>query len=296
MAEAEQETVHVPPSLSDEEEEDESRLQTIELNPEEQKPVLSFQPDNEDHIVSTLSSSSVIPSVVNNTPMPPSATTNSNDGNPIEASASLDGTQLEGRTPVTKTIISSTATLKDWGFQQFKVTKQVLSERFGKGFKTVDASLETRLEGIKDTQKKYQQLMALSGQLQFHLLKMVETQKAMAEHFAFLSVRCPELDTEFEFNSETQKRISRNGETLVASLKFFISNVHTVSAKSIEDTLVTGRQYEMARILYDAYRTDLETMTKAAKTSQVSDLHVLTHVTVITIITSSEVCNNVLYM
>ena len=267
MAEADQnETVQIPPpSLSDEEEEQrESRLQTIELNPGEKKPVLSFQQDEDSNIVS---STVPIP-----TPLPDTtdvATTNNNN-TPIESNnISLEGTQLEGRTAISKSIASTTATFKDWSVQQYKVTKQVLSERFGKSLKTVDASLETRLDSIKDMQRKYQHLMSLSGQLQLHLTKVVETQKALAEHFAFLSVRCPELDTEFEFNSETQKKIARNGETLVSSLKFFISNIYTVSAKSIEDTLVTSKQYEMARILYDAHRSDLENVTKAAKTSQV---------------------------
>uniref|UniRef100_A0A8C5QGC1 ARF interacting protein 1 n=1 Tax=Leptobrachium leishanense TaxID=445787 RepID=A0A8C5QGC1_9ANUR len=63
---------------------------------------------------------------------------------------------------------------------------------------------------------------------------------------------------EFGYNAETQKLIAKNGETLLGAINFFISGVNTLVNKTIEDTLVTVKQYESARIEYDAYRTDLE--------------------------------------
>lgn len=253
---------------------DEEKLHTVQLNGDEKSPVLAFRQDDDDdekeetesHTTQTTTSTR---GAATATTIPSSDTTPDSSSNGGGMTNFIEGTQLQGKTAVTKTLAASTVTLKEWSFQQYKVTKQVLSERLGKSLKTVDASLESRLEGIRDTQRKYQQLMSLSGQLQMHMQKVVDTQKSLAEHFAFLSVRCPELDAEFEFNSETQKKIARNGETLVSSLKFFISNVYTVSAKSIEDTLTTAKQYETARVLYDAYRSDLDNITKASQTSQV---------------------------
>ncbi|XP_041379065.1 arfaptin-2-like [Gigantopelta aegis] len=67
---------------------------------------------------------------------------------------------------------------------------------------------------------------------------------------------------------ESQKKIAKNGETLLSSMKFFVSNVHTLSAKAMEDTLITAKAYETTRVLYDAYRSDLEAVQKAANTSQ----------------------------
>lgn len=54
--------------------------------------------------------------------------------------------------------------------------------------------------------------------------------------------------------------MTKNGETLLGALNFFTSSVNTLCNKTIEDTLQSVRQYEAARIEYDAYRTDLESL------------------------------------
>ena len=97
---------------------------------------------------------------------------------------------------------------------------------------------------------------------------VIETQKSMSEHFAFMSIRAPELTTQFHYNSETQKIISRNGERLLAAVKYFVSNLQTVSTKTIGDTLQTVKVYESARLAYDAYRTETENVRRQAATSQ----------------------------
>lgn len=68
------------------------------------------------------------------------------------------------------------------------------------------------------------------------------------------------MQEEFLYNSETQRNLTKNGETLLGALNFFTSSVNTLCNKTIEDTLQSIRQYEAARIEYDAYRTDLESL------------------------------------
>ena len=253
MAEQEQEPKPILPKDSDGEEEEESEgMQTVDLG---RKPVLTFQQSPDRPVRTTVG-------------QPPPRQNGSQHGSGATNGEhqAMGGTQLQQRSRV---LAGNAASFKEWGSQQYKVTKQILSERFGKGLRTVDPDLERRIAAIYDTQRKYNQLTALSGQLQSHLSAVIETQKSLAEHFAFLSVRAPELNLEFESNAELQKKISHNGEALVGAVKFFISNVHTVTAKSIEDTLATAKNYETARILYDAYRADYESITKAATTSQV---------------------------
>uniref|UniRef100_A0A5F8H0Q2 ARF interacting protein 1 n=1 Tax=Monodelphis domestica TaxID=13616 RepID=A0A5F8H0Q2_MONDO len=63
---------------------------------------------------------------------------------------------------------------------------------------------------------------------------------------------------EFGYNADTQKLLAKNGETLLGAINFFIASVNTLVSKTIEDTLMTVKQYESVRIEYDAYRTDLE--------------------------------------
>ena len=82
-----------------------------------------------------------------------------------------------------------------------------------------------------------------------------------------MSVRSTELHTEFHFNSEAQKLIAKNGEALMTALYFFKSNIFTISAKTMEDTLLTVKNYETARLSYDAYRSELETALKTPPSS-----------------------------
>lgn len=87
---------------------------------------------------------------------------------------------------------------------------------------------------------------------------MVHTQKQLGDAFADLSLKSLELHEEFGYNADTQKLLAKNGETLLGAINFFIASVNTLVNKTIEDTLMTVKQYENARIEYDAYRTDLE--------------------------------------
>lgn len=196
------------------------------------------------------------------------------DGNsvgPEGAAPSGDLTRLQGtelRTRRTQSASGRATNIKEWSVHQIKITKQMVQERFGSGVRTVDTELEKRIESLKDTQKKYAQLIALGHQFQNTFTSVVETQKSMAEHFAFMSVRAPELTTQFHYNAETQKVISRNGETLLSAIKHFSSNLQTVSSKTMEDTLQTVKMYETARLSYDAYRTECDNLRKQAATSQ----------------------------
>jgi hypothetical protein len=182
----------------------------------------------------------------------------------VTAPTSLEGTEIRGR----QRSRSGGVNLKEWGTHQMKITKQMVQEKFGSGLRTVDTDLEKRIEGLRDTQKKYAQLLSLANQFQCTFVPLLETQKSLAEHFAFMSVRAPELTSQFHYNAETQKVVSRNGETLLAAVKHFISNMQTVSTKTMEDTLQTVKTYESARLSYDAYRTECENLRKQAATSQ----------------------------
>lgn len=176
----------------------------------------------------------------------------------------IEGTELHMRQRTT----SKGAQLKEWGTHQMKITKQLVSEKIGRSTRTIDPNLDQRIESLKETQKKYAQLIALASQFQFHFGQVVEMQKSLAENFAFMSVRTPELHTEFHYNSETQKVVARNGETLIAAVQFFVSNMQTVCTKTMDDTLQTVKGYESARLSYDAYRNDLEELKKHANTSE----------------------------
>ncbi|KAK4829224.1 hypothetical protein QYF61_002489 [Mycteria americana] len=143
-------------------------------------------------------------------------------------------------------------------FLALQCTKQLISERFGRGSRTVDLELETQIELLRETKRKYECVLQLARAFTNHFYSLVQTQHALGDAFADLSQKSPELQEEFGYNAETQKLLCKNGETLLGAVNFFVSSINTLVNKTMEDTLMTVKQYETARLEYDAYRTDLE--------------------------------------
>ncbi|XP_034539979.1 arfaptin-2b isoform X3 [Notolabrus celidotus] len=148
--------------------------------------------------------------------------------------------------------------MKKWGLNTYKCTKQMISERFGRGSRTVDLELEAQIEVLRDTKRKYENVLRLARALTNHFYNMVQTQHALGDTFADLSQKSPELRDEFGYNAETQKLLCKNGETLLGAVNFFVSSINTLVNKTMEDTLMTIKMYENARLEFDAYRSDLE--------------------------------------
>lgn len=72
-------------------------------------------------------------------------------------------------------------------------TKQMLSERFGRASRTVDLELEAQIEVLRDTKRKYENVLRLARALTNHFYNMVQTQHALGDTFADLSQKSPEL-------------------------------------------------------------------------------------------------------
>ncbi|XP_047247963.1 arfaptin-2-like isoform X5 [Girardinichthys multiradiatus] len=149
-------------------------------------------------------------------------------------------------------------TVKKWGINTYKCTKQLFSEKFGRGSRTVDLELEAQIDVLRDTKIKYENILRLATALITHFQSMVQTQQALGDTFTDLSQKSPELQDEFGYNAETQKLLCKNGEALLGAINFFVSSINTLVNKTMEDTLMTIRQYENARLEFDAYRSDLE--------------------------------------
>uniref|UniRef100_A0A672FX80 ADP-ribosylation factor interacting protein 2a n=1 Tax=Salarias fasciatus TaxID=181472 RepID=A0A672FX80_SALFA len=148
--------------------------------------------------------------------------------------------------------------VKKWGINTYKCTKQMFSERFGRGSRTVDLELEAQIDVLRDTKSKYENILRLATALTSHFQSMVQTQQALGDTFTDLSQKSPELQDEFGYNAETQKLLCKNGESLLGAINFFVSSVDTLVNKTMEDTLMTIKLYENARLEFDAYRSDLE--------------------------------------
>ncbi|XP_068445079.1 arfaptin-1 isoform X1 [Clinocottus analis] len=148
--------------------------------------------------------------------------------------------------------------VRKWSINTYKCTRQILSEKLGRGSRTVDMELEAQIEVLRDNKRKYQNVIKLAQTLSSQLSQIMQTQRQLGDAFADLSLKSPELHEEFGYNADTQKLLSKNGDTLLSAINFFISSVNTLVDKTIEDTLINIKQYEFTRVEYDAYRTDLE--------------------------------------
>ncbi|XP_013793225.2 arfaptin-2-like, partial [Limulus polyphemus] len=133
------------------------------------------------------------------------------------------------------------------------------------GSKTVDSELQSQIEQLRDTQRKYANVLRLAQSLSTHFYHVVQTQHALAESFSDLAHKSPELQEEFLYNSETQRNLGKNGDTLLGALNFFVSCLNTLCNKTVEDTLLTVKLYENARLEFDAYRSDMEEMIQSTR-------------------------------
>ncbi|KAM8898235.1 arfaptin-1-like isoform 1-T2 [Spinachia spinachia] len=148
--------------------------------------------------------------------------------------------------------------VRQWSIATYKCTRQAVSERMGRGSRTVDLDLEPRLELLKDDRQRYEGATKLAQTLANQLAQFSLTQKTLGDAFGELSLKTPPLHVEFAVNAKAQKFLSKNGETLTASLNAFTSDMNTLINKTIEDTMINAKRYEAARVEYDAYRVDLE--------------------------------------
>ncbi|MEE6461253.1 hypothetical protein FKM82_001242 [Ascaphus truei] len=144
------------------------------------------------------------------------------------------------------TAIEKFELVRRWSLNTYKCTRQILSERLGRGSRTVDLELESQIEILRDNKKKYEYILKLAQTLSSQLYQMVQTQRQLGDAFADLSLKSLELHEEFGYNADTQKLLAKNGETLLGAINFFIASVNTLVNKTIEDTLVTVKLYETA--------------------------------------------------
>lgn len=155
-------------------------------------------------------------------------------------------------------IFKKIVSLKNWSVATYKYTRQLTLEKLGQSTKTIDSEMDLKIAQIRDTHRDYLSLLRLTRVLSLNFNQLIQTQAALAETFAELSQRSPELQREFMHNSESQRTFTKNGGILLSALNCFISTVDMLCNKTFNDTLLTIKKYEIARIEFDAYRIDLE--------------------------------------
>ena len=65
---------------------------------------------------------------------------------------------------------------KNWTISTYKCSRQTILERLGKTTRTVDVELESQIEALRDTQRKYSNVLRLARALTSHFYHVVQTQ------------------------------------------------------------------------------------------------------------------------
>ena len=65
---------------------------------------------------------------------------------------------------------------KNWTISTYKCSRQTILEKLGKTTRTVDVELESQIEALRDTQRKYSNVLRLARALTSHFYHVVQTQ------------------------------------------------------------------------------------------------------------------------
>ncbi|CAF3235418.1 unnamed protein product [Rotaria socialis] len=160
---------------------------------------------------------------------------------------------------------------KQWGLSTYKCTKQSIYEKLGKTTRTVDVEIDTQIEQLRETKQRYENILALARSYSNHFSNLMQTQRLLSDQFLELKQKSFLLCDEFNYNAETQRVLVQNGEILLNALNYFISTLNTLCTKTIEDTIITIRLYETARLEYDACRTELELLSQGSHMNEKQD-------------------------
>ena len=66
--------------------------------------------------------------------------------------------------------------IKNWTISTYKCSRQSIYEKLGKTSRTVDSELEAQIESLRDTQRKYANILRLARALTSHFYHVVQVQ------------------------------------------------------------------------------------------------------------------------
>uniref|UniRef100_A0AAZ3SRJ6 AH domain-containing protein n=1 Tax=Oncorhynchus tshawytscha TaxID=74940 RepID=A0AAZ3SRJ6_ONCTS len=159
--------------------------------------------------------------------------------------------------------------VRKWSITTYKCTKQVLSEKMGRGSRTVDPELEARIDILRDDRRRYDHVTCLAQTLATQLAQVTQTQRTLGDAFTELSLKTPPLHVEFGLNGDTQRFLSKSGEVMVSAVNSFTSDMNTLVNKTIEDTMVNVKHYETDRVrCVHRYTATLPKLEQAQRTFQ----------------------------
>lgn len=161
--------------------------------------------------------------------------------------------------------------IKKWTITNYRYTKQLVSEKLGHANKTLDQELEDRIGELKVGRVQYQSLLKEARTLQARYDALLSSHRNLRSQFQTLIAHAPELQDQLQACATTQNILEKNGEGLLGAIRTFVDSLNTLVNVTVQDTLLTVKNYENARIEYDAYRNEIDSLQKAPQNEQVKN-------------------------
>lgn len=161
---------------------------------------------------------------------------------------------------------------KEWSKSRLTYTKQLLSESFGYGTKTVDGEIEKQIHFLNESKLLCTSLIAKAKAVLTHMTAMNSAQKDLGQFLCEHSLK--DLSTykgEMMCNGEMYHDLHKHTDSYEGVLRMFISNLSTLNDKTLDDSLLSVKNYEACRVEYDAYRVEYEEAQKTSNETRVRE-------------------------
>ncbi|CAF1519794.1 unnamed protein product [Adineta ricciae] len=161
-------------------------------------------------------------------------------------------------------------TFRQWSSRTLKYTRQLFQERIGQVNRTQDTELEQKIQLLRETKCHYERILNNAHQMSTCFAGLLKTQRSLGEslnELQRLSDTSEDLVDQLVRNSQCQKVLALNGDSLLNSINLFVDKLQTLTSRTMEDTLISIKTYENARIEYDACRYDYELLLSRSHSS-----------------------------
>lgn len=146
----------------------------------------------------------------------------------------------------------------DWSTSTYRWTRQLFVEGLGYGSHTVDLQLRSEIITLYQLRRQYKGICSIVTKLAANFEQVLATQQELGNAFRLMSIQDEYLTKEYQCNTELQSILHRNGCSLLATMKSFVSGIHTLCNQTMVDTLWTSKQLNYARIQYDALKSEFD--------------------------------------
>eukprot|EP01134_Creolimax_fragrantissima_P003609 CFRG3609T1 len=139
-------------------------------------------------------------------------------------------------------------------------TKQMIQTKLFHVEQTPDPEIENSIANFESNKKRYTDMMEAAKALHKDMLSATNHRQDLAQIMQELGTSVPstKLGSLYEKNTLALGTVSLESQLLLDQVANFIATMDTTITKIMEDTVVSIRMWEQARLNFDALREELE--------------------------------------